>query len=355
MLEEAAQIPLPSPSELEFASKHPSPEPTALLEDMTQVMVKPGKATEQFTFSASTSAYRSEPIPAAVSPETYLPIDVDDVGLFDVSEPKRHPPRPSTAMGILSIPSPEHSPIRLVPDSPEPSTLPPRAATAFDARNAFSSHTTRVALKDSPARGHRRAQSRPNVRSQSRTRSPLIKSESIQNFDKSNSASPAASTIFPMTPVTKNHRGGYAQQTVTTTTTVPLRDTEDDSLLPAHAHPHSQSHTQPLHHHFDPSTDFRASNDSTSSASSGQLLKGVTGTPVSRDAALAQIRARRDRARSMNMKKMGGGSDGAAGSKTPGSARRGIILREGTGGNARDDRQVSVASMASVQTAPGRF
>jgi hypothetical protein len=337
-VEEAAHVPLPSPTEREFASKEPSPEPTALLEEMTQVLVEPTKAAEHFTFSTSTSIHRTGHVEIIVPLESHVVSEATDVDLFDVSQPKHYPPRPSTAMGILSVPSPERSPIRLVPDSPQPSTLPPRAATAFDARHTYSSHTTRVALKDSPARSHRRTQSRPNVRSQSRTRSPLTKSESARHFDKSTSASPASSTVYPLTPVAKNHRG-YNQQTVTTTTTVPLRDTEDGNNS---QYGDTVSHSQPLHLH-NGNPDIHAP----TGPSSSQLLKGVTGTPVSRDAALAQIRARRDRARSMNMKKMG-----EVGSKTPGSARRGINLREGTGGHSRENREVSVAS---VQTAPGRF
>lgn len=352
---EAARIPLPPPTDHEFTLQDNSPEATALLEEMTQVMVEPSKAIDQFTFSTSTSAHRAGEPEAAVHTDTHMPSEKSEAELFDVSQPKHHPPRPSTAMGILSIPSPEHSPIRLVPDSPEPSTLPPRAATALDAHHTYSSHTTRVALKDSPARGHRRAQSRPNVRSQSHTRSPLTKSENASNFDKSTSASPAASTIFPVTPMTKNHRG-YAQQTVTTTTTIPLRD-EDEEATHEYSHYHSDTHsqTQPITLTNSASDSHLGESLSSSTSSATQLLKGVTGTPVSRDAALAQIRARRDRARSMNMKKMdagGGGAPGGTGSKTPGSAaRRGINLRDGAGGR----EALRDVSAASVQTAPGRF
>ncbi|ETN46756.1 uncharacterized protein HMPREF1541_00945 [Cyphellophora europaea CBS 101466] len=336
VVEEAVQVPLPSPTDQEFASGNPSPEPTAVLEDMTQVMVEPGKATTCFTFSTSTSAHVDSRMETPLPVHARSAIESSEVDLFDVTQPRHHPPRPSTAMGILTITSPERSPIRMVPDSPQPSTLPSRSATALDEHPAYSSHTTRIALKDSPESGHRRAQSRPNIRSHSQTRSPLTKSETVRNFDKSTSASPAASTVFPMTPMLKNQRA-LAQQTVTTTTTVPLRDVDDDSNSLGHRTPaslrgHSQSHTQPIHIPLqsEPAPDT-------------QLLKGITGTPVSRDAALAQIRARRDRARSMNMKKMD------AGSKTPGSARRGINLRDGM---TRENRDVSVAS---VQTAPGRF
>lgn len=333
---EAAQVPLPSPNEQEFPSKEPSPEPTAVLEEMTQVMVEANKATTDFTFSTSTTVHVEHRPEEAMLVQTQDAIGSNEADLFDVSQPRSHPPRPSTAMGVLTIASPEHSPIRLVPDSPAPSTLPPRAATAFDDHATYSSHTTRVALKDSPARNHRRAQSRPNIRSQSQNRSPLVTSESTRQFDKSATASPAASTLFPVTPVLKHHRNhAHTQQTITTTTTVPLRDTEDFAT----PFEDIRSHTQPIYQHAD--ADLHAE-------SQPQLLKGVTGTPVSRDAALAQIRARRDRARSMNMKKM----EAPGGSKTPGSARRGINLRDGAVGYERGDREVSIAS---VQTAPGRF
>jgi hypothetical protein len=335
-VDEAASIPLPLPVEHEFGSKSkdPSPEPTALLEELTQVMVEPGRdgrGRAPFVFSTSVSSRFEDRAGAPELIHTQSANEVPDLDMFDMAMAKDHPPRPSTAMGILSVPSPDKSPIRLVPDSPDVRSLPPTSVIRDDERLAYTSQTLRVALKDSSPRGHRRAQSRPNIRSKSQTRSPLHKSET-HHFEKATSASPAASTVFPITPMAKHHRF-EAQQTVTTTTTVPLRDFDDsaysDSTSDLHGHPHtsSQGHcpTEPA-----------------------PMLSGITGTPVSRDAALAQIRARRDRARSLNMKKM------EAGSKTPGSARRGIMLKEGVigGMSSRDTRDVSVTS---VQTAPGRF
>lgn len=364
---EAVQIPLPSPLEREFTSKDPSPEPTAVLEELTQVMVEQGKDSAPFTFSMSTSSYaHSQPQPSTINnDQTAEAIEVD---MFDISQARHHPPRPSTAMGILTIQSPERSPIRLVPESPDVRSLPPASATRDDGYHTYTSQTTRVALKGSPQRTtHQRSQSRPNIRSHSRTRSPLHMSESTHTpaFDKASSASPAASTIFPVTPIVKHHHRIEAQQTITTTTTIPLRDTEDDyhhhqqahSGIPSTpaslSHTHAHSHTQPI----------SLSQESAPSSSHAQMLANITGTPVSRDAALAQIRARRDRARSLNMKKMGGsGSSEGGGTKTPGSARRGIMLRDGVvggaaarergGGEGMRERDVSVAS---VQTAPGRF
>lgn len=74
----------------------------------------------------------------------------------------------------------------------------------------------------------------------------------------------------------------------------------------------------------------------------------LPGTPITREAALAQIRARRDRARSVNMRKQANASkDEESGRvKTPKSvARRGVML-------TRDGRDISNLSQAS---APARF
>jgi hypothetical protein len=344
----AALIPLPEPTEHELEFTDRSAEPTAVLEDMTQVMVDPSFATSKHGFSVSISSQRPE-LPASIQSYPAVDIAEPEPDLFDMSKPKHHPPRPSTAMGILTVASPENSPIRLVPDSPVPSMLQSRSAPRHNDHFEYSSHTTRVALKDSPARPHRRTQSRPNIRSQSRTRSPLTKSESIHQFTKSPTASPAADTIFPITPLLKHARAARDQHTfATTTTTIPLRDEDDTHSQVAHTPAPAKSHTQPLQIPLKSHDDLSSS---TASSSSSSLLKGVTGTPVSRDAALAQIRARRDRARSMNMKKMEG-TGHAAGGKTPGSARRGITLRDLGREDRERDREVSVAS---VQTAPGRF
>ena len=170
---------------------------------------------------------------------------VSEEDLFNLSPPKQ-PPRPSTAIGIMTI----ESPIRMVPHSPMPSSqilgdALPTTATIFPASTPRSSTT------------------------------------------KSPSASP-----YPLTPVFKTParplpRMIHAQ---TTTTIVPLRGLEDDDV-------------------FSP-------------------MPGTPGTPISRETALEQIRARRDRARSMSVK---------TSKSTPGSARRGL------GGGLRDI------------SAPGRF
>jgi hypothetical protein len=102
--------------------------------------------------------------------------------------------------------------------------------------------------------------------------------------------SPSASP-YPLTPAfkTPQRQGLRALHAQTTTMMIPLRDNDDDVFCPA---------------------------------------PGTPGTPVSREAALAQIRARRDRARSVAM---------STSKSAPGSARRGLA------GGLRDI------------SAPGRF
>jgi hypothetical protein len=106
--------------------------------------------------------------------------------------------------------------------------------------------------------------------------------------------SPSASP-YPITPAVKTPARPVPRtvQAQTTTTMVPLRGLEDDDV-------------------FSPAS------------------QNVPGTPISREAALAQIRARRDRARSVNLKT-------SVCKSAPGSARRGL------GGGVREF------------SAPGRF
>jgi hypothetical protein len=248
---------------------------TAVLEDMTQVIVETNPRQRQFSFSTSTNCrFRAtEPTPQLEQPQFAQP----ESDLFDLSPPKQAPARPSTAMGVMTL----ASPIRVVPDSPQ---TRPASGTPPSAR--IRSRT--VALKDptSPLRHSARAP----------TRSPSF------------SAIPAPATPgfhLPAHPVPRMQLHTQTQ-TISTTTTVPLRGLESDDVFSDHA----------------PAT---------------------PGTPVSREAALAQIRARRDRARSVNLK-----SAAEKGSKTPGSARRGlaaVIFADGQQGR-RDFSQAS---------APGRI
>lgn len=341
-LDEAADIPLPSPHSDDM-------EPTALLEDMTQVMVQPepSATSKHFAFSTSTSSRRpvEAETPLLRQSHSVMTVNATD-DLFDIRPPKHLPPRPSTVMGLRTI----GSPIRMVPPSPEhrqsmtPTLSPPRHMTM------------QIPLKDSPLRNtvtQRRSQSRP--RSQSRARSPTPHREMTTN----EANSPSADTYFPVTPKQKVERQQRLHisiqantqlqalqsqsQTQTTTTRVPLRGSEEDDVFSPEkaSYDHadtvplqidsSQRGRQPLYEH-DPNVHSHST-----------ILPG---TPITREAALAQIRARRDRARSVAMRKQNDDENGKV--KTPKSAaRRGIMLnREGM---ARDISNLSQAS------APARF
>lgn len=246
---------------------------TGLLEDMTAVIVEANPRHQQFAFSTSTNSGFSATEPKPPIKQSHFIQSESD--LFDLSPPKQISARPSTAMGVMT----PASPIRAVPASPKPQ---PASATPPSAR--MPSRT--VALKEpvSPLRHSARAP----------TRSPSF------------SAIPAPATPgfrFPANPVL---RMPLQTQTISTTTTVPLRGLDSDEIFSDHG-------------------------------------SATPGTPISREAALAQIRARRDRARSVNLK-----SAADKGSKTPGSARRGlgaIIFADEVKGR----RDVSQAS------APGRI
>jgi hypothetical protein len=247
---------------------------TAVLEDMTQLIVETNSRQQQFSFSTSTNSRFQATQPTQHLEQ--LQFALPETDLFDLSPPKQAPSRPSTAMGVMTL----ASPIRVVPDSPQPR---PASGTPPSAHR----RSRTVALKDptSPLRHSARAH----------TRSPSF------------SAIPAPATpgyCFPPNP-TPRMQLHTQTQTISTTTTVPLRGLDNDEVFSDHA----------------PAT---------------------PGTPVSREAALAQIRARRDRARSVNLK-----SAAEKGSKTPGSARRGlgaVVFADGQG-----RRDVSQAS------APGRI
>lgn len=245
---------------------------TVVLEDMTQVIVETDHRQQQFYFSKSTdSRFRAtEPKPQLEQPRFTQP----ESDLFDLSPPKRAPVRPSTAMGVMTL----TSPIGVVSNSPQPR---PASGTPPSAHK----RSRTVALKEptSPLRHSARAP----------TRSPSF------------SAIPAPATPGFRIPGNLAPRMQLQTQTISTTTTVPLRGLDNDDVFLDHA----------------PAT---------------------PGTPVSREAALAQIRARRDRARSVNLKLAT-----EKGSKTPGSARRGLGAVIFDGGHGR--RDISQAS------APGRI
>lgn len=330
LVQEAVHVPLPAPEAKELDSKRSTPEPTAFLEDITQVIVEPTKDNEQFRFSTRSDGHQRTIAPPLW--HAHSAIEASESDLFNFSPPRKAPTRPSTALGVSTL----ASPIRHVPDSPLPKALGIRSSTPQGEPPA-ASRTMRVALKDSsPVRSQRRAQSRPYMREHAQTRSPLASARSVPDFTKSTSASPAGTTVFPVTPIAKHNRPQLhhtTSQTVTTTTTVPLRGFEEEGDHLSHT-PDAYSYTQPINM---PTQSF---------VSSAEQLINVPGTPLTREAALAQIRARRDRARSVNLKKDAGGIKSA-----PGSARRGIALRDVLD-KGRDNRDISVASMAS---APGRI
>jgi hypothetical protein len=248
---------------------------TAVLEDMTRVIVDTNPRQQQFSFSTSSnSRFRAtEPILQLEQPCFAQP----EADLFDLSPPKQAPVRPSTAMGVMTL----ASPIRVVPDSPQPR---PASGSPPSARK----RSRTIALKEpiSPLRHGARAH----------TRSPSF------------SAIPTPTTPGFRMPGNAVTRMQLQTQTISTTTTIPLRGLDSDDVISPHA----------------PTPGTR-----------------TPGTPVSREAALAQIRARRDRARSVNLK-----SAAEKGNKTPGGAKRGLgaVIFDGQG-----RRDVSQAS------APGRI
>lgn len=377
-VEEAKAIPLPEPQPMELDTRDSTPERTAQLEDITQVLVEPGTATKPFSFSTSTTSNASASANAAPLDQVADTSASLEKDLFDLSPPKKSPPpRPSTATGILTI----DSPIRLVPASPR-SARPAHQENfrpAMNERNhtftQSTSTTTKVALKDSPPRSslHRRAQSRPNLRSHSPLVSSVISqhdSDSQYSVSKSSSASPAPSTLFPITPVHKHSRSMHnlSQQaqaqarsppqsisTTTTTTRVPLRGLAGSGDMLGRDRRSREAHFEHAHTEVlninTTITDEHPPPMSQPRPVSTSMLANVPGTPISREAALAQIRARRDRARSVNLKKSTDGK-GDGKEKSPVKIRvvgaGGALFATGTGKeNIR--REISQAS------APGRL
>lgn len=359
-LEEAADIPLPSPRSDDL-------EPTAVLEDMTQVMVEPEPAatSNHFAFSTSTSR-RPHELETPIPRQSHSVISVNTTDdLFDIAPARHHlPPRPSTVMGIRTI----DSPIRMVPPSPQqfismtPTASPPRY------------RSVQVPLKGetSPLRNtitHRRSHSRQRQRSQARSPGP--------KDGLLDSTSPSTATYFPVTPKLKAERPHRQTQNhpplsqsrpllsqKSSTTMVPLRGLEDDDVFSPEVH--KQSH-DPDHEHASthaqrtPTATLPQSNRrplSAENATDRSRVAMLPGIPISREAALAQIRARRDRARSENVRKLNIGDSGEEGNiggntgvrvKTPRSvARRGVLISAGV----REGRDVRDLSQVS---APARF
>ncbi|EXJ90396.1 hypothetical protein A1O1_03497 [Capronia coronata CBS 617.96] len=397
LLEEASEIPLPEAQPMELATRDETPEPTAQLEEITQVLVEPGTSSKPFSFSTSTTSNPALRATTQSPRHTETASETMEQELFDLSPPKHAPPRrPSTAMGILAV----DSPIRLVPDSPR-SVRASRRDHHNDTQSMTT--TTKVALKGSPSREsqHRRAQSRPILPSPS----PLVSSvmshvEDEGRFTKETSASPAPNTLFPVTPLHKHSRSMHnfthghqslqqtqpnnesrswnqsPPQTIATTTTtirVPLRGFEDadepssperDGILNTHRYGYEHAHTEVLNVNMDMSTmtiDHSFTNPIRPlQNSSTSILGNIPGTPISREAALAQIRARRDRARSINLKRSTDGNSNGTGNLGKGAMKSptkpkamnalvmgGLFARDKE--NAYGKREISQAS------APGRF
>ena len=334
-LDEAADIPLPSPRSDDL-------EPTALLEDMTQVMVEPepSATAQHFAFSTSTTSRRAHEAETPILRQSHSAMSNHD-DLFDLAPPTHLPPRPSTVMGLRTV----GSPIRMVPPSPQhresmtPSVSPPRY------------RTVQVPLKESPLRNsvtQRRSQSRPGDRS--RARSPTPGRPGIE------ANSPSAETYFPVTPKQKYERPirdiqtqPHAQlqalhrqtQSQTTTTMVPLRGLcDDDVFSPDKSQTYIHANTQP------PDSSVRGRQPLSENDPNILAPTVLPGTPITREAALAQIRARRDRARSVASRKQTDDDSGRL--KTPKSAaRRGVMLNR-----EMMSRDISNLSQAS---APARF
>ncbi|KAL2403970.1 hypothetical protein ABEF95_000841 [Exophiala dermatitidis] len=467
-LQEAIEVPLPEPQPMELDARDETPEPTAQLEEITQVIVEPGTASKPFCFSTSTTSNPANREQAPPLRHTESASAVMEQDLFDLSPPKQapHPPRrPSTAMGILTV----DSPIRLVPDSPRSvrashsrrenhwSNTTGTFVGGYQNQNqtqSFMTMTTKVALKDCPSRTplHRRAQSRPNVLP---TQSPLASSvvshlgddddddddDQQADFIKETSASPAPHTVFPVTPVHKHSRsmhdlaqhhhhpqtGSRAESAegrldharhamptteTTTTTRVPLRGFEDTDEMAgsderqchterrsnrhsnnrhAYGHGYEHAHTEVLNVnlnvHMDAAARVRdgaadqllvaslplqpvsvSGPISSSSSNSNSILGNIPGTPISREAALAQIRARRDRARSINLKKStennlnsnaGNLNKGMTGSTTTklSPTKPKVVVNGGVAGlfAARDKENAYGRREISQASAPGRF
>ncbi|KIW19758.1 hypothetical protein PV08_00332 [Exophiala spinifera] len=384
LLEEAAEIPLPDPQSSELNSRGCTPELTAQLEDITQVIVEPGTASKPFSFSTSTT---SNPAPKDMTPSLRHAESATAVlerDLFDLSPPKQAPPRrPSTAMGILTV----DSPIRLVPDSPRSlRTLDLSPSHVYDYNHTITT-TTKVALKGSPERHslHKRSQSKPNLRSHSPGHSSAIShSSDHENESRAPSASPAPATMFPITPLHKQARSMQMQNleqhaqsqprpvTTSTTTRVPLKGLTDvamvDDVFSPEKPGHGHAHTEVLNLNMDmnqlsnplristASTGSNGGNDTWSNRASqagtipNSILGNVPGTPISREAALAQIRARRDRARSVNLKSASGKENRIAGGKVGGSPTKPKVVGSLFGRDKENvRREISQAS------APGRF
>ncbi|KAK6383605.1 hypothetical protein LTS17_002897 [Exophiala oligosperma] len=381
LLDEAAEVPLPEPHPMELDSRDCTPELTAQLEDITQVIVEPGTTSKPFCFSTSTTSNPALKIATPSLRHAESAADVLERDLFDLSPPKQAPPRrPSTAMGILTV----NSPIRLVPDSPRSVRTFEHSPTHAYEYNHTITTTTKVALKGSPERNslHKRSQSRPNLRSHSPLHSSATSHLSEhQPESRAPSASPAPGTMFPITPLHKQSKSTqnlaqHAQSqprpvTTSTTTRVPLKGLGDvvgvdDVFSPEKpGHAHTEFLNIDMNQLPNPLRSSTASNGSTSGNDTwsnrasqagmipNSILGNVPGTPISREAALAQIRARRDRARSVNLKSASGKENRVASGLKGGSG--GSPTKPKVMGSLFGRDKENVRREISQASAPGRF
>lgn len=361
-LSEAAAIPLPDP-------RSDDPEPTELLEDMTCVMVEPDAhaTANKFTFSTSVSSSRT--IAADLESATRLQQPTLEVDLFDLAPPTletsrrpRMPARPSTSLGFATA---HDSPIRMVPRSPEhlSASLQPTlqhrplshdfaSSTPVMSPSGFS--TRRIPLRgDSPTRDRvtvsRRSRSRSRAQSRTRGRSPTA-----ANMERDHALTPEPAP---------DRRAGPRHQTKTQS--IPVKGLEENEIVQlssrpgsAHSshssqrslsrpqsqlsqHSNSQSHARQAHNNH--TIHITTSSQTHHQALQNHLDMVIPGTPITREAALAQIRARRDRARSLTRRKVDA-DDGTvtAVNKTP--AKRGLMLRD-----------ISSSSQLSQASAPARI
>ena len=410
-----------------------SPEQTALLEDMTQVLVDAAPIgvhgdAKTFSFSTSLSSYHHHPnqgspshrrgqtvqvamtVPdfrrseTATQQRTYQAgsntatalVDLtatedDHDNLFNLSPPKTiPPPRPSTALGLTSSPISnsrlhqiQQSPIRIVPNSPKSPLrtikIPgSRPKSAMSANQSGAGNTPATGTRRLPVRGSDDSGS-PVRRSGARERLRLARSPTpaadTQNGDQSvlsHNTPPPPQPVFHREELPSSIEFGARRSPermlqpfteTTTTTTVPLRGGDRDSgwngersyshtidiSTAGHtgdrdpfswSHNHNQQHnvpslskppssrdegslTMPLHFpSAAPETDALATATmvippATTFSSTVGTTDTIPATPVSRAEALRQIRERRDRARSMQLRAQKGmsffGGSGAAG------------------------------------------
>ena len=225
-----------------------TPEPTAILEDMTQVMVEPALTSDgkSFSFSTSMSGLPSEQHLTAVkkkldtstsshrrthNPQTNIPNAEDD--LFNLSPPKCHPPRPSTALGLSSTTKQnrtrqlQHSPIRVVPNSPQ-SPIRTIRIPGSRPKSAMSSRTPKSATREAQLRADESG-SPVKKGGLSNVKSPTTVPTSVSRSAVFES-SVSPSVLPPATPIFRR-TGAQTRAEMTVTTMIPLRGMDADDIF----------------------------------------------------------------------------------------------------------------------------